>query len=51
MSKRRYSKKRRNPNKEKKMTPKPTVVQEADEEELVETNQLFTNVNNLLQPS
>ena len=51
MSKRRYSKKGRNPNKEKKMTPKPAVVQETNEEELVETNQLFTNVNNLLQPS
>ena len=33
------------------MTPKPAVVQETNEEELVETNQLFTNVNNLLQPS
>ena len=51
MSKRRHSKKGRNPNKEKKMTPKPAVVQETNEEELVETNQLFTNVNNLLQPS
>ena len=30
--------KRRNPNKEKKMTPKPAVVQEANEEELVQTN-------------
>ena len=49
MSKRRYSKKRRNPNKGKKMTSKLVIV-EVIVEELVETNQLFTNVNNSLEP-
>ena len=33
------------------MTSKPVVVEEANVEELVETNQLLTNVNNLLEPS
>ena len=51
MSKRRYSKKRRNPNKGKKITSKPVVVEEANVEIFVETNQLLTNVNNLLEPS
>ena len=50
MSKRRYSKKIRNTN-GKKMTSKPVVVEEANVEELVETNQLLTNVNNLIEPS
>ena len=30
------------------MTSKPVVVKEANVEELVETNQLLTNVNNLI---
>ena len=38
MSKGRYSKKRRNPNKGKEITSKPVVVEEANVEELVETN-------------
>ena len=47
-----YSKKRRNPNKGKrKMTLKSVVVEEENVEGLVETNQLFTNVNNLLESS
>ena len=33
------------------MTSKPVVVEQANVEELVETNQLLTNVNNLLEPS
>ena len=33
------------------MTSKPAVVEEATVEELVETNQLLTNVNNLLEHS
>ena len=33
------------------MTSKPAVVEEANVEELAETNQLLTNVNNLIEPS
>ena len=33
------------------MTGKPSVVEEANIEELVETNQLLTNVNNSIEPS
>ena len=33
------------------MTSKSVLVEEATVEELVETNQLLTNVNNLLEPS
>ena len=33
------------------MTSKPLVVEEAVIEELVETNQLLTNVNKLIEPS
>ena len=33
------------------MTSKPLVVEEVIIEELVETNQLLTNVNNLIEPS
>ena len=51
MSKRRYSKNRRNPEKGKKITSKPALLEEANVEELVETNQLFANVSNLLEPS
>ena len=46
-----YSKKMRNQNKGKKMNSKPVVLEEANSEELIETNQLFTNVNNLLEPT
>ena len=51
ISKRRYSEHERNPNKWKKMTSKPLVVEEAVIEELVETNQLLTNVNKLIELS
>ena len=51
MTKRKYSKKRRNPIKGKKTTSKPGVVEEANVEELVETNQLLTKANNLLESS
>ena len=51
MSKRRYSKNRRNPEKGKKITSKPALLEEANVEELVGTNQLFANVSNLLEPS
>ena len=51
MSKRRYSKKMRNQNKGKKMNSKLLVLEEANLEELIETNQLFANVNNLLEPT
>ena len=44
MSERGYFKKRRNPIKEKKMTLKPVVAEEANVEELVETNQVLRNV-------
>ena len=50
MNNRRYSKTRKNPNKGEKITWKSVVVEEADVEELVETNQLLTNMNNLLEP-
>ena len=50
-SKRRYSKKRRNPNKWEKMTSWPLVVEEAIIEELVESNELLTNENNVIEPS
>ena len=50
MSKRRYSKKEKKSQKRKKMTSKPVVVEEANVEELVETNELLTNENNLLKP-
>ena len=43
MSERGYFKKRRNPMKEKKMTLKPVVAEEANVEELVETNQVLRN--------
>ena len=33
------------------MTSKPLVVEEVIMEELIETNQLLTNVNNLIEPS
>ena len=33
------------------MTSKPLVVEEVIIEELIETNQLLTNVNNLIEPS
>ena len=33
------------------MTLKPVIVEKSNLEELVETNQLLTNVNNLLEPS
>ena len=33
------------------MTSNPVVVEEADVEKLVETNQLLANINNLLEPS
>ena len=33
------------------MTLEPVIVEKANLEELVETNQLLTNVNNLLEPS
>ena len=45
ISKRRYSKKRRNINKGKKMTSKPLVVEETIIEQLAETNQLLTTVS------
>ena len=32
------------------MTSKPVVIEEVNAEKLVETNQLLTNVNNLLEP-
>ena len=51
MSKTGYSKKMRNQNKGKKMNSKFVVLEEANSEELIETNQLFTNVNNLLEPT
>ena len=51
ISKRRYSKKKRNPNKGEKMTSKLLVVEEAIVEVLVGTNQLLTDVNNLIEPS
>ena len=50
MSKRRYSKKEKKSQEWKKMTSKPVVVEEANVEELVETNELLTNENNLLKP-
>ena len=50
MSNRRYSKKRTNLYKRKKMISKPILVEEADVEELIETNQFFTNVKKLLEP-
>ena len=51
MSKRRHSKKMRNENKGKEMNSKLVVLEEANLEKLIETNQLFTNVNNLLEPT
>ena len=45
MSKTRYSKK--SPNKGKKIISKPVVIEEANVDELVATNQLLTNVSSL----
>ena len=51
MNKRRYSKKGRNPNKWEKLTLNPLLEEEANLGELAETNQLLTDVNNLIEPS
>lgn len=50
MNKRRYSKNGRNPNNWEKLTSKPLLEEEANLEEIVETNQLLTDVNNLIEP-
>ena len=50
MNKRRYSKNGRNPNNWEKLTSKPLLEEETNLEEIAETNQLLTDVNNLIEP-